>query len=376
MYLCLLPIAAASRFTMHVFIHKPLSKEFDMKTLHCLFIALLTVILFLSMPTQAYTIETYCPDSRPKSWPSNWGKWGPNDEIGTLNYITPNVIKAASKLIRKGKIISLAMNATPDVSPKWPGRKGLIRYMATDGSDFLVDRPTGNLGGTESSILIEDHGSTHLDPLVHVWWGNCTYNNYPAPEIVHQVNGVTKGSSNAYIPKSFTRGVLIDVAGYLGKDYVESINGSSVLTPEMIEKIASAQKVSIAPGTALLIRTGWLKRWTDVEPEWTEEDGEVGISCGIEEWLQEKRIALLGADNVALEAVPATPECNAFYQVEAVPMHIGVLSMLGVPIIELMDLDELAKDCAEDGVYEFALSFAPFRYHNASGGLVSPTAIK
>lgn len=347
-----------------------------MRSLHCLCIALVTVIFLLSPSHTAYSEDKYCPDNRPKEWPSNWGKWGPDDEIGTLNYVTPKVIKAARKLIRKGKIISLAMNATPDVSPKWPGRKGLIRFVATDGSDFLVNRPPGNLAGTESSILIEDHGSTHLDPLVHVWWGNCTYNNYAAPEIIHQINGVTKGSSNAYIPRSFTRGVLIDVAGYLGKDYVDSIDESAVFTPEMIEKIASAQKVKIAPGTALLIRTGWVKRWTGVKPEWTEEDGQVGVSCGIEAWLQEKKIALIGADNVGLEAMPSTPECNEFYQVLQLPMHVAVLSMLGMPIIELMDLEELAADCAADGVYEFALSFAPFRYHNASGGLVSPTAIK
>ncbi|MEE8398179.1 MAG: cyclase family protein, partial [Desulfobacterales bacterium] len=249
-------------------------------------------------------------------------------------------------------------------------------FMAADGADFLVDRPFGNASATESSLLIEDHGSTHLDPLVHVWWGNCTYNNYPAPEIISQSNGVIKGSSNAYIPRSFTRGVLIDVARFLDMEYVDKIEGGVVLTPDMIEKIATAEKVKITPGTALLIRTGWLKRWTGVKPEWAMEDGQVGISCGIEKWLQEKQIALIGADNVALEAFPSSSECNNAYQISFLPMHIGVLSMLGVPFVELMDLDALSEDCARDGVYEFAFSFAPFRYHNASGGLVSPTAIK
>jgi len=209
-----------------------------------------------------------------------------------------------------------------------------------------------------------------------MWWGNCTYNDYPAPEIITHAGGILKGSTNAYIPRSFTRGVLIDVAGYLGKDYVDRIDGNMVLTPALIEKIAAAQKVAITPGTALLIRTGWLKRWTGVKPEWEDTDGEVGISCGIEKWLQDKEIALVGADNVGVEAIPSTSACNDFYQVAFVPMHIGVLSMLGVPLIELMDLDALSEDCAGDGVYEFAFSFAPFRYHNASGGLVSPTAIK
>jgi kynurenine formamidase len=133
--------------------------------------------------------------------------------------------------------------------------------------------------------------------------------------------------------------------------------------------------VDITPGTALLIRTGWLKQWTGVEQEWEIENGEVGISCGIEKWLQEKQIALIGADNVGVEAMPPTQECLDTY-LGGFPGHIGVLSMLGVPLIELMDLDELSEDCAGDGVYEFALSFPPLRYHNASGGLVSPTALK
>lgn len=341
-----------------------------------LLLAIIVVSLIFSFPSTTLSAEKLCPDNRPTNWPSNWGKWGSEDEIGALNYITQEVIQNAAKLVKKGKIISLAMNTTPGASPKWPGRHGLIRNMGADGADFFVAKPYGNLSATESTITIEDHGATHLDPLVHVWWGNCAYNNNSAPEIISRFKGVTKGGTNAYIPKSFTRGVLIDVAKFMEKDYVDRIDGSTVLTPDMIDKIASSQGVEITPGTAILIRTGWVKKWTGAKKPWAFADGEVGISCGIEKWLQEKKVALIGADNVALEAIPATGECNGFYKVPIIPLHIGVLSMLGVPLMELMDLETLAADCAEDGVYEFALSFSPFKYHNASGGLVSPTAIK
>ena len=347
-----------------------------MKTWRVLFITFLVISFIVAFSGVTLAADKWCPDDRPANWPSNWGKWGPDDEIGTLNFITPEVTKEAAKLIKKGKVIGLAMNVTPGVSPVWPGRHGLIRHMAPDGADFVVARPFGNLAWTESDITIEDHGSTHLDPLVHLWWGNCAYNNYPAPEIINRFKGVTKCSTNAYIPKSFTRGVLIDVAKYLGKDYVDKIDGSPVLPPEMTDKIAAAEGVKITPGTAILIRTGWVKKWTGAQKPWTLADGEVGISCGIEEWLQEKKVSLIGADNVGLEAAPSTEECKEFYKMPLVPMHIGVLSMLGVPILELLDLEELSADCAKDGVYEFAFSFAPFKYHNASGGLVSPTAIK
>ncbi len=352
-----------------------------MKTGRIVLVTLVAISLIVAFSTvapaqQQPAQQKWCPDNRPKDWPSNWGKWGPNDEIGTLNYITPEVIKEAGKLIKKGKVMSLAMDATPGVSPKWPGRHGLVRYMSVDGADFLVARPAGNLAYTESDITIEDHGTTHIDPLVHVWWGNCTYNDYPAPLVVSRFQGLVKGSTNKYLPKSFTRGVLIDVAKFLQKDYVDQIDGTKVLTPEMIDKVAAAQKVTITSGTAVLIRTGWLKQWTGAGKNWQLENGEVGPSCGIQKWLQEKQVALVGMDNVAVEAIPAKKECDDLYQVPLLPMHIGMLSMLGTPMLELMDLDELAADCAQDGVYEFAFSFPSLRYFNASGGLEAPTAIK
>jgi kynurenine formamidase len=347
-----------------------------MKIRHCLFVSLLTVFLIISISGIALSEEKApCPDNRPTNWISNWGKWGPDDEAGTLNYITPAVMKNAAKLIKQGKVISLAMNATPRVSPAWPGRHGLIRNLNATGADNHMRKGRGTLAGTDSDLTIEDHGSTHLDPLVHVYWGDCTYNNYFAPDVITPA-GVIKGSTNAYIPKSFTKGVLIDVAKYLGVDYVEKIDGGTEVTPELIDKIAAAQGVEITPGTAVLIRTGWMKKWTGVKKPWAIGDSHVGISCSSVKWLQEKKVSLVGADNVGLEAIPTNKECDDFYKVPILPMHIGILSMLGMPMIELMDLDEIAADSANDGVYEFAFSFSPFRYFNASGGLVSPTAIK
>jgi len=346
-----------------------------MKFWRSLLLMVIAASFILGISSLSSALDSRCVP-RPADWLSNWGKWGPNDEVGALNYITPQVIKDAAKLIKQGKVISLAMNNIPGKSPKWPGRHGLIRDMAVDGADFLVAKPFGEAGWTESNIIVEDHGSTHQDPLVHVWWGLCTYNGYYAPEIISRFKGVTKGSTNAYLPKSFTRGVLIDVAKYLKVDYVDKIDGAYALTPELIEKIAKAENVKITPGTALLIRTGWVKKWTGTKTPWGLGNGEVGISCGIEKWLQEKKVAFVGADNVAVEAIPASKECNNFYKIPLVPMHIGVLSNMGVPFMELADLEELSADSAKDGVYEFAFSFAPFRYYNASGGLTSPTAIK
>lgn len=346
-----------------------------MKVRSKLIILLLTLTLIVAFSGIIRAAEKF-PDNRPTDWLSNWGKWGPDDGIGTLNYITPEVTKSAAKMIKQGKIISLAMNATPGVSPVWPGRKGLQRFMAADGADFMVNRAFGNLAATESTIMIEDHGSTHMDPLVHVWWGNYTYNGYKAEEVISRFLGVTKGGTNGYINRGFTKAVFLDVAKYLGVDYVEKIGDSNVITPELLDKVAAAEGVTITPGSAVLIRTGWMKKWTGAKTPWAIGSSHVGISCGIEQWLQDKQVSLVGTDNVAVEAIPASKECKDKYKVVLIPMHVGVLSMMGLPFMELMDLDALSADSAKDGVYEFAFSFAPFKYMNASGGLVSPIAIK
>lgn len=346
-----------------------------MKKKHGLGGLLLVAVLSVAVATVAA--------ERPADWPSNWGKWGPDDEIGTLNYITPKVLIEAAKLVKQGKIIPVSLRAEFGKYPLWGARVGIERFMNWSGKDFtpLGKGPYGpSLAYTDEVIKTGTHSMTHIDPLGHVWWAgdNKVYNGYDAAEVVHHEKGLLKANANAYLPHSATRGVLLDVAKYKG---VDSLKEGYIITPEDLDGTAKMENVEIKPGDAILIRTGFMKKWVKIVSEegrrWNAfKDGEAGPSCSAIKWIMDHKIALIGADNIGVEAIPAEKGCNEKYQMPVVPLHIGTLNMLGNPMIELLDLDALAEDSAKDGVYEFLFVYTPLNFWNAAGGLISPIAIK
>jgi kynurenine formamidase len=337
----------------------------------------LLLVAILSMSMVAWGAE------RPADWPSNWGKWGPNDEIGTLNYITPQVLINATRLVKQGKIIPVSLRAEFGKYPLWGTRVGIERFMNWSGKDYtpLGSGPYGpGLAYTDEVIKVGSHSMSHMDPLGHVWWAgdNKMYNGYDAAKAVDHAKGLLKDNANAYIPHSATRGVLLDVARYKG---VDALEGGYVITPEDLDATAKMENVEIKPGTAVLIRTGFMKKWTKIVSEegrrWNAtKDGEAGPSCSAIKWIMDHKIALIGADNIGVEAIPAEKGCNETYKMPIVPLHIATLSMLGNPMQELLDLDALAEDSAKDGVYEFLYVYTPLNWWNSAGGLMSPIAIK
>jgi kynurenine formamidase len=349
--------------------------EVKMKRKHGLGVLLL--VAFFALSGAAWG------DDRPADWPSNWGKWGPDDEIGTLNYVTPQVLVEAAKLVKQGKIIPVSLEAEFGKYPLWGHRVGIERFMNYSGKDWQPEAAAGKGGFgygayTDEVIKTGSHSMTHMDPLAHVWWGDQTYNGYKASDIVQHTAGLLKANANAYIPHSATRGVLLDVAKYKGVDVLE---GGYVITPEDLDGTAKMENVEIKPGDAILIRTGFMKKWVEIVSKegrrWNAfKDGEAGPSCSAIKWIIDHKIALIGADNIGVEAIPAEKGCNEKYKMPVVPLHIGTLSMLGNPMQELLDLEALAEDSAKDGVYEFLYVWTPLNFKNAAGGLMSPIAIK
>ncbi len=336
---------------------------------------LITIIVILSVAAWAFEpvpIEEY------KKWPNNWGKWGPDDEIGTLNYITPQTIVDAAKLVKQGKVIPCSYEAKFFGAPLWGNRVGIERFMNWSGAD-VVTAPKPGLVYTDEIIKVESHSMTHMDPLGHLWYGDKLYNGFSALENVKHDQGMLKANANAYLAHSVSRGVLLDVAKYKGVDY---LGDKYKITADELDAVAKAQGVEIKPGDAILIRTGFMKHWTKIVREqgkrWgATTDGEPGPGCDFTQWAQEKKIGLVGADNIAVEhIVPVDEECNAKYKVPLIPLHIAVLQMLGTPMQELLDLEALSEDCAKDGVYEFLYVYSPLNFWNAAGGLISPVAIK
>ena len=340
---------------------------------------LIVIILALSVAAWAFDV----PMSWYKNLPNNWGRWGPDDEVGTLNYNTPKSLVAAARLVKQGKIIPCSFQVKPWSYPLWGMRIGIERFMNWSGRDIATADKGWDVGFQYSDEVIKTgtHSGTHVDPLVHVWHGDKCWNGWNVEDVIFHDKGTVKGNANAYLPHSAGRGVLLDVARFKGLDY---LGDKYLITAKDLDDTAKWAGVKIKPGDAILIRTGFMKHWSDKIVasggvlRWNAtKNGEPGPGGDTIAWVRKNKISVFGADNIAVEhIVPVEEKWNKKYGVKLLPLHIGVLQMLGCPLQELLDLEALSEDCAKDGVYEFLYVWPPLNFWNATGGMISPVAIK
>ncbi|MBI3736919.1 cyclase family protein [Candidatus Sumerlaeota bacterium] len=286
------------------------------------------------------------PEPRP---PRNWGKWGPEDERGTANYITPEVTAGAAKLVKTGKVFPLAIPLKAS-SPIWPGRHenwhvAVHQNLCGPG-----------LGGAEDILMIHTHGSTHTDALCHIFEDGILYNGYPATSCIDS-RGAKKNSIER-LGAIVTRGVLIDAAGFHG---VEHLEGGHAISVEEMNSIASAQGVEFASGDAVLFRTGWLKVWQKEREKFNASQPGIGLDVAL--WAGDKEIAVMAADNSAVEAFPLK---DGF-----LPVHKEFIRNQGGYLMELFDLEALAAA----KVYEFMFVVAPLNITMGLGSPITPLAI-
>ncbi len=284
---------------------------------------------------------------------SNWGKWGPQDQQGTMNYITQGKRAQALRLGRQGKVYSLSMPLSPQ-APGHPTRQKLMHMVHINRTP---ETPAGR-GAADDVLILQYHGvSTHIDALCHFWYGGKLYNGYDEKYIT------TRGALRCAIdnvPSIITRGILLDVAGFKGLACLP--NGYSITAQDM-EACAHAQGVQVLSGDILLLRTGWLNKFKE-DPSYFDS-GEPGPGEESLEWLHRKEVVAVGADNVAVEV---KPHRNPSAQL---PFHDHWLRDIGGYIIEWVELEELARD----KVYEFLFVAAPLRVIGGAGSPINPLAI-
>lgn len=293
----------------------------------------------------------------PEWWPS---EWGPDDERGAANLVTPAKVLEAASLIREGRIYELGRTYEQGM-PIFGNRHfsltipGLPTFIsgAENGVVFNDELVSGELGqiGTQFDGL--GHVGTEID-------GDYVfYNGFKLSEF-----GTSYGLTKLGIEKVgalFTRGLLLDVARYKG---VERLDPTYIITIEDIEGTLAMEGIDeIRPGDAVLFHTGWGQLWNvDNEAYGASEPGP-GITAI--KWLTEKRILLTGADNFAMEAAPGeNPE-------RPIEGHQWLLSR-GIYNLENLDLSALAAD----RVYEFAFIFAPVKLTGATGSPGNPIAVR
>jgi kynurenine formamidase len=288
---------------------------------------------------------------------SNWGRWGDDDERGAPNHIDADLIAAAARLVRTGRVYPLALPIDRRTTPHEEIRNPPLHLMSRDGGDYAAGF-SGRAGFSfaDDYLMMSCHSGTHVDALAHVWYDGRLYNGFEQSEVT------SAGARRCGIDKLgpiFTRGVLLDACGHAGVEYLEPGAG---LDGPALAAIAEAQGVEVGRGDALLIRTGWRR----LAAEGRAGEGAAGPSIHAVPWLAEREIALIGADNSFLE-----PRPSGLGEGMRMPVHMKLLRDLGVPIVELLDLDEVAAD----GVHEFLFVLAPLTVAGGVGSPCTPLAV-
>ncbi|WP_431842277.1 cyclase family protein [Calidifontibacter indicus] len=306
-----------------------------------------------------------------KDAPSNWGKWGPDDEIGSLNYLTSQEVLRGIGSVSKGEVHTLQrLINDPKGDPVWPGRSPAERTMILDESTWDSDDAPqfpGGLHYADDKINAFLQGSTQYDALGHVWYGGKLWNGYDARTTV---GGMDKASVEPIAQRGVVgRGVLLDMARFRGKD---ALDKGETFTHEDLLACAEQQGVTIEKHDILVIRTNFLQRFFEEGDAFYDGFNEPGLvySPELVQWFQDMEIPNLVTDTIANE-VTTDPNNGV-----ALVLHNALMRNLGITLTEICDLEALATSSADDKQYTFLYAAAPLKVHRATGSPVNPIAIK
>jgi kynurenine formamidase len=280
---------------------------------------------------------------------SNWGRWGADDERGTLNLITPAAIAAAARLVRRGIAVPLGVPIGPD------GPIAPVRDRTWHTVSYWVSPVAGVV---EDVLTVNSHAGTHVDALSHALHRGRMYNGFEAAEHVGS-KGVTRNAVTR-IGAIVARGVLLDVAGFRGVDHLEI---GSVIYPDELDACALAAGVTLGSGDVCLVRTGWYRMFERDRALF--DSGEPGLSYLAAEWFHEHGLVAIGADNGAVDVIPGEDGVRPY------GLHPRIINQQGGYLIEYLDLEELARL----GASEFLFVAAPLMIVGAAGSPLNPVAI-
>ena len=292
---------------------------------------------------------------------SNWGRWGEEDQMGTLNLITPEKTRRAVGLVREGTTLSCARTLRYDAAPDVPVPP--LHYMIESGEGWSHG---ANPRASSDFIGVAFHGHfvTHLDSLAHFFWEGKLYNGRPAHMVSTRL-GATAESIELVKNGVVTRGVLVDAPMVRGADWVE--RGEGVRRGD-IEAAEARCGFRVEDGDVLLVRTGQLRRREVEGPADPNVAGSTACAADCLPLFHERGIAVIGSDtgNDVMPS-PYTKVTNPIHQV-------GIVAM-GLWILDNANLEDLAQACRERDRWEFLININPLRMHNATGSPVNPVAV-
>jgi kynurenine formamidase len=304
----------------------------------------------------------------------NWGRWGKDDEIGTLNYITPDDVVAATRLVRSGKVYSLALNYDskgPQIgktSYAPMGRFNPVHLMLRTGTDAyagVLDQR--GIRAADDIVVMPLQCGTQWDGLGHVFYENSMWNGYDCREVTSA--GAQKCGIEKTKQRMVGRGIFLDVARALGKDALED---GYAITGEDLDRTAASCGVKVKRGDFVVVRTGQMEAKLKAG-SWDGYPGgdAPGFSFETLEWIHRNEIAALASDTWGCEVRPnqSEPGINQ-------PWHWITIPIMGLTMGEIFYVADLAKDCAEDRAYEFLFVAPAIPITGAVGSPTNPLAIK
>ncbi|HEU5033938.1 MAG TPA: cyclase family protein [Mycobacteriales bacterium] len=299
---------------------------------------------------------------------NNWGRWGPDDQRGTLNFITPDVVRRAAQLVRDGRQFPLALPLSED-GPQLgfvrgrtnPERRMIaVHELIDDGSG---QRDVDGVRFNDDAVSMGLQAATHWDALAHVSYAGRMWNGVD-PIDVDEVGAHRLGADQ--LGPVTSRGVLLDVARAAG---VDRLDGGLALTPAHLEAAEQLAGVTVEPGDIVLIRTGQMQL-LHAGDKLGYAISTAGPSLQTAEWFHRREVAAVATDNLSFEVFPG--EIPGL----SLPVHMLHIVEMGLVQGQNFDLEALAADCAEDGRYAFLLIAAPEPFVAACGAPVVPVAIK
>ena len=292
---------------------------------------------------------------------SNWGRWGDEDELGTLNLIDAAAMQRGAACVRAGTRFSLSLPLDengPQIGGV-PGRVNATRTMTQINAEF-----TGTPDGfctSDDVVTMGLQAATHWDALAHVSYSGQLYNGFPASTVTDA------GASRcgiAGVESLTTRGVLLDVARARGVEHLDPGYG---VTPDDLD---AALQVALVPGDVVLVRTGFVQLFKAGDRVGYAGGDQPGLTMATARWFHDHDVAAVATDTYTFEVWPCEDRKMLL------PLHLLHLRDMGLTQGQNFDLEALADDCASDGVYEMFLTSSPIHLPGGFGSPANAIAVK
>jgi kynurenine formamidase len=291
---------------------------------------------------------------------SNWGRWGPEDERGTLNLLTPERVAAAAALVREGRTVTMSLPLNTRRSQDNP-------MPADHHMTSLADAAPGS----EPVQFIKDYvgadyhndGHSHIDALCHVAYRGALYNDN-RPERSVTADGAAVDTIEVLRDGLIGRGVLLDIPRLRGVDWLEP--GEHVFG-EDLQAAEREQGVEVGEGDILLVRTGHARRLAELGP-WNTPEAKAGLHPTAMRFVAARGVAVLGSDGNS-DTAPSSTDGVDF------PIHVLAITAMGVHLLDYLQFEDLRVGCEHAGRWEFLFAAAPLRVVGGTGSPINPVAV-